>query len=102
MGALSAPRVTLSDLIMDVDYVLIMSVNPGFGGQSFIENALDKVRRLKEMINRKGAKCLIQVDGGVTTNNARALEEAGADVLVAGSAVFGAKDPMEAMRLIKG
>ena len=92
----------IEDIIMDVDYVLIMSVNPGFGGQSFIENALDKVRRLKEMINRKGAKCLIQVDGGVTTNNARALEEAGADVLVAGSAVFGAKDPMEAMRLIKG
>ena len=92
----------IEDILMDVDYVLIMSVNPGFGGQSFIENALDKVRRLKEMINRKGAKCLIQVDGGVTTNNARALEEAGADVLVAGSAVFGAKDPMEAMRLIKG
>ena len=92
----------IEDIIMDVDYVLIMSVNPGFGGQSFIENALDKVRRLKKMINEKGAKCLIQVDGGVTTKNARALEEAGADVLVAGSAVFGAKDPMEAMQLIKG
>ena len=92
----------IEDILMDVDYVLIMSVNPGFGGQSFIENSLDKVRRLKKMIVAKGAKCLIQVDGGVTTNNARALEEAGADVLVAGSAVFGAKDPMEAMRLIKG
>lgn len=92
----------IEDILMDVDYVLIMSVNPGFGGQSFIENALDKVRRLKKMIDEKGAQCLIQVDGGVTTNNARALEEAGADVLVAGSAVFGAKDQMEAMRLIKG
>ena len=92
----------IEDILMDVDYVLIMSVNPGFGGQSFIENALDKVRRLRKMIDENGAKCLIQVDGGVTTHNARALEEAGADVLVAGSAVFGAKDQMEAMRLIKG
>ncbi len=92
----------IEDILMDVDYVLIMSVNPGFGGQSFIENALDKVRRLKMMIDEKGAKCLIQVDGGVTAKNARALEEAGANVLVAGSAVFGAQDPMEAMKLIKG
>lgn len=92
----------IEDILMDVDYVLIMSVNPGFGGQSFIENSLDKVKRLKQMIVEKGANCLIQVDGGVTTSNARALEEAGADVLVAGSAVFGAKDKMEAMRIIKG
>ena len=98
----ATPIGVLEDILADVDLVLVMSVNPGFGGQSFIENALDKVRRLKAMINEKGAKCLIQVDGGVTTKNARALEEAGADVLVAGSAVFGAKDPMEAMQLIKG
>ena len=98
----ATPLSALDYVLEDIDMVLIMSVNPGFGGQSFIENALDKVRRLKKMINEKGAKCLIQVDGGVTTKNARALEEAGADVLVAGSAVFGAQDPMEAMKVIRG
>ncbi len=92
----------LEDVIKDLDFVCLMSVNPGFGGQSFIENSTDKVKRLKEMIVKAGSKCLIEVDGGVTTKNARMLEEAGADVLVAGSAVFGAADPYEAVRLIRG
>lgn len=92
----------IEDILQDLDYVLIMSVNPGFGGQSFIEHSFDKIARLKKMITKRGLNCLIQVDGGVTIQNARALETAGADILVAGSAVFGAKDKMEAMRIIKG
>ncbi len=92
----------LEDVIKDLDFVCLMSVNPGFGGQSFIENSVAKIKRLKEMIVKAGSNCLIEVDGGVTTKNARMLEEAGADVLVAGSAVFGAADPYEAVRLIKG
>lgn len=92
----------LEDILQDTDYILIMSVNPGFGGQSFIEHSIDKISRLKDMILRRGANCLIEVDGGVTTENARTLEAAGADILVAGSAVFGAKDKSLAMQLIKG
>lgn len=92
----------LEDILQDADYILIMSVNPGFGGQSFIGHSLDKISRLKDMILKRGANCLIEVDGGVTTENARALEAAGADILVAGSAVFGAKDKSLAMQLIKG
>lgn len=92
----------LEDILQDADYILIMSVNPGFGGQSFIEHSLDKISRLKDMILKRGANCLIEVDGGVTTENARTLEAAGADILVAGSAVFGAKDKSRAMQLIKG
>jgi ribulose-phosphate 3-epimerase len=70
-----------------------MSVNPGFGGQKFIETSLDKIRRLKQMLREKGSNALIQVDGGVGAKNAAALFEAGADVLVAGNAVFSAEDP---------
>lgn len=92
----------LEDILQDADYILIMSVNPGFGGQSFIEHSIDKISRLKDMILRRGANCLIEVDGGVTTENARKLEAAGADILVAGSAVFGARDKSLAMQLIKG
>ncbi|MEF9986034.1 MAG: ribulose-phosphate 3-epimerase [Bacteroidales bacterium] len=92
----------IEDILLDLDYVLIMSVNPGFGGQSFIEHSINKIARLKNMIIESGAKCLIEVDGGVTTQNARNLETAGANILVAGSAVFGAKDKLEAMRIIKG
>ena len=91
----------LEDIIMDLDYVLVMSVNPGFGGQSFIENSLDKVRRLKKMIDEKGAKCLIQVDGGVYLHNLNVPVEAGANVIVAGSAVFGSEDPAQAVRDFK-
>ncbi|WP_339684426.1 ribulose-phosphate 3-epimerase [uncultured Nonlabens sp.] len=78
----------LKDVIQDIDMVCLMSVNPGFGGQSFIENTYDKVTRLKEMITAKGCVTLIEIDGGVTDKNARQLVDAGADVLVAGSYVF--------------
>lgn len=96
------PVALLEDILLDLDFVLLMSVNPGFGGQSFIGNTLYKIKRLKEMIKEKGANCLIEVDGGVTQENARELEKAGADILVAGSAVFGANDKYKAMEVIKG
>jgi ribulose-phosphate 3-epimerase len=83
----------LEDVINDIDMVLIMSVNPGFGGQSFINNTYDKVKKLKALINKKGAATIIEIDGGVTNKNALQLAEAGADVLVAGSYVFKAEDP---------
>ncbi len=83
----------LEDVIKDIDLVCIMSVNPGFGGQSFIENTYKKIRQLKEIINRNDASTLIEIDGGVTNKNARELVEAGADVLVAGSYVFKAENP---------
>lgn len=85
-----------------VDMVLLMSVYAGFGGQSFIPETMDKIRFMREEIDRRGLKTLIEVDGGVNTKNAAAIYEAGADVLVAGSAVFCAKDPEKAVRLIKG
>ncbi|OAZ03040.1 ribulose-phosphate 3-epimerase [Flavobacterium succinicans] len=83
----------LEDVINDIDLVCIMSVNPGFGGQSFIENTYTKVSRLKDLIIKKGANTIIEIDGGVTNKNAAALVEAGADVLVAGSFVFKATNP---------
>ena len=91
----------LEDTINDIDLVLIMSVNPGFGGQSFIENTYNKVKQLKELITRKGASTRIQIDGGVTTENAKALADAGADVLVAGSFVFKSKNPLETIKQLK-
>lgn len=83
----------LEDVINDTDLVCMMSVNPGFGGQSFIEKTYDKIRKLKEIINRNGASTLIEIDGGVSDKNAKQLVEAGADVLVAGNFVFSAQDP---------
>lgn len=91
----------LEDVINDIDLVCIMSVNPGFGGQSFIENTYDKIRKLKALINKKGASTLIEIDGGVTNKNAAQLVEAGADVLVAGSYVFGATDPIATVADLK-
>jgi len=91
----------LEDTIEDIDLVCIMSVNPGFGGQSFIENTYDKVRALKELINRKGAHTLIEVDGGVNSENAKQLIDAGADVLVAGSFIFKGSDPAKTIRELK-
>ena len=91
----------LEDTINDIDLVCIMSVNPGFGGQSFIENTYAKVKKLKELITRKGASTIIEVDGGVTNKNARQLVEAGADVLVAGSYVFKATDPIATIKDLK-
>ena len=95
------PVEVLEDIINDVDLVLLMSVNPGFGGQSFIENTYNKIARLKKMIERRGSKALIQVDGGVSTENAAQLYAAGADCLVAGSAVFGSDDIMATIRKMK-
>ncbi len=91
----------LEDVINDIDMVLIMSVNPGFGGQSFIENTYEKVRKLKALINKKGANTIIEIDGGVTNKNATQLAEAGADVLVAGSYVFSATDPIATVADLK-
>ena len=85
----------LEDTINDIDLVCIMSVNPGFGGQSFIENTYSKVEKLKEMIIKKNASTLIQIDGGVTNKNAKQLAEAGADILVAGSYIFRSENPTE-------
>ncbi|GAA4455383.1 ribulose-phosphate 3-epimerase [Rurimicrobium arvi] len=87
------PVSALSEVIMDTDLVCMMSVNPGFGGQSFIPNTLNKIRELKKMITEKGASTLIEIDGGVTLENAATIIEAGADVLVAGNTVFSAADP---------
>ena len=91
----------LEDVIHDLDLVCIMSVNPGFGGQSFIENTYKKVKQLKEIIVRNNANTLIEIDGGVTDKNAAALVEAGADVLVAGSFVFNAADPIATIENLK-
>jgi ribulose-phosphate 3-epimerase len=91
----------LEDVIQDIDLVCIMSVNPGFGGQSFIENTYAKVEKLKALINKKNATTLIEIDGGVTNINAKQLVNAGADVLVAGSYVFGAQDPIATIADLK-
>jgi ribulose-phosphate 3-epimerase len=91
----------LEDVINDIDLVCIMSVNPGFGGQSFIENTYEKVRQLKALITKKGATTQIEIDGGVTNKNAKQLAEAGADVLVAGSYVFKAADPIATVADLK-
>ena len=89
----STPVCMLEDIIRDVDMVLLMSVNPGFGGQKFIENTIDKVKRLREMIDRKDCQTLIEVDGGVQGETAPRLVAAGVDVLVSGSYVFNAPNP---------
>lgn len=91
----------LEDTIKDIDLVCIMSVNPGFGGQSFIENTFEKVSALKELIQRKEASTLIEIDGGVTSKNAKALVDAGADVLVAGSFVFKSQNPTQTIQELK-
>ena len=91
----------LEDVIGDIDLVCLMSVNPGFGGQSFIENTFKKVKKLKQIIERNNASTLIEVDGGVTDKNAAQLIEAGADVLVAGSFVFKAENPTQTIKELK-
>lgn len=92
---------TIDEVLADADLVCIMTVNPGFGGQKFIYSMLKKVEQLKESIIRKGCQTLIEIDGGVTLENAGALVKAGADVLVAGNSVFGAKDPEATIALMK-
>ncbi|MGN0033060.1 MAG: ribulose-phosphate 3-epimerase [Candidatus Limimorpha sp.] len=91
----------LEDIICDLDLVLLMSVNPGFGGQRFIERTLSKTEKTREMIEKEGSKALIEIDGGVTVENAPLLFNAGADVLVAGSTVFKSEDPIKTIELLK-
>jgi ribulose-phosphate 3-epimerase len=95
------PIAVLEEVINDIDLVCIMSVNPGFGGQSFIENTYSKIERLKDLIIRKNASTLIEIDGGVTNKNAKQLVDAGADVLVAGSFVFRAENPSQTIAELK-
>ena len=95
------PVSSLEEIIGDLDLVMLMSVNPGFGGQKFIESSVDKTRRLRELIDRKNATALIEIDGGVNRETAPRLVETGADVLVSGSAVFKAADPVEEVRILK-
>lgn len=97
----ATPVNTLEDIIEDVDLVLIMSVNPGFGGQSFIMNAVKKVKQLREMIANSSSKAIIEVDGGVNLETGKLLADAGADMVVAGSFVFGSKYPMQTIRDLK-
>jgi ribulose-phosphate 3-epimerase len=94
----STPLASLEEILPELDYVLVMSVNPGFGGQSFLPRSLDKVRRLAEQIRQRGLTAQIEVDGGVDASNVRALVAAGAEILVAGNAVFGQGDPEAAAR----
>lgn len=91
----------LEDIICDVNVAMLMSVNPGFGGQKFIENTLSKTRRLRELIEKSGSKAKIEIDGGVNRKTGKLLAEAGADILVAGSAVFGAPDPVAEVVALK-
>ena len=95
------PVSVLDDIIQDVDMVLLMTVNPGFGGQKFIEHSIEKVKKLKTLIQKTGSHALIEVDGGVNGDTGRRLVEAGVDVLVAGSYVFGAPNPEERIHELK-
>ena len=97
----STPVCALEDVIADVDLVLIMSVNPGFGGQKFIENTIAKVKRLRQMISETGSHALIEVDGGVNAQTAPRLAEAGVDVLVSGSYIFAAENPQQVISQLK-
>ena len=95
------PVSVLEEILPDLDLVMLMSVNPGFGGQRFIEHSLDKTKRLRDLVERTGSKALIEIDGGVNRETGKLLVDAGADVLVAGSAVFGAKDPAEEIKFLR-
>lgn len=97
----ATPLGSLEEALKFADYILVMSVNPGFGGQRFISTALDKVRRLRRMIDERGLNVRIEIDGGIDLNNIAEVVAAGAEILVAGSAIFGAADPQEAVRLMR-
>ncbi len=97
----STPVMMLEDVIAELDMVLLMSVNPGFGGQKFIPNTINKIGRLKELIEKSGSHAVIEVDGGVNADTGRLLADAGADILVAGNYVFAANDPMKAIETLK-
>jgi ribulose-phosphate 3-epimerase len=94
----ATPLAMIEEVIAEVDYVLLMSVNPGFSGQKFIPSSLDKLRRLRDLIRMKSSPARIEIDGGVGPDNAAEVVAAGAEILVAGSAIFGAKDPGEALK----
>jgi ribulose-phosphate 3-epimerase len=98
----ATPLSTLDEVLPEIDYVLVMSVNPGFGGQAFLPGSFDKVRRLRQRIAERGLSVQIEVDGGVDASNVKGLLAAGAEVLVAGSAVFGSGDPEAAARRLLG
>jgi ribulose-phosphate 3-epimerase len=95
------PVDALKDILANIDLVCLMSVNPGFGGQSFIPHTLEKIRQLKQMITEQGLNVLIEVDGGVTLANAKSIMDAGADVLVAGNTVFKSADPVATIAQLK-
>lgn len=95
------PVSSLSDILHDIDLVCLMSVNPGFGGQKFIPYTLEKIKQLRTMINERGLKVQIEIDGGVTLENAPSIIAAGADVLVAGNTVFKSADPAGTIQLLK-
>ena len=95
------PITNLTDIIKEIDLVCLMSVNPGFGGQSFIENTFEKIKELKKLIKKSKTSCLIEIDGGVTNKNASKLIKCGANVLVAGNYIFNANDPKTNIRLLK-
>ncbi|MCI5559887.1 MAG: ribulose-phosphate 3-epimerase [Phocaeicola sp.] len=97
----STPVSVLEDILCEIDMVLLMSVNPGFGGQKFIPRTIEKIKTLREMIDKQGLSTIIQIDGGVNAENAHTLITAGADSLVAGSAVFNAPDPLTVIRQLK-
>ena len=95
------PVELLKDILQDIDMVLLMSVNPGFGGQSFIPHTINKIKRMREMIDEQSLNVKIEIDGGVTVENARMIIDAGADILVAGSTVFKAADPIKTIAALK-
>jgi len=97
----ATPVSVLEEILPDCEMVLLMSVNPGYGGQKFIESTYDKVRKLRSMIQEKGLNTLIEIDGGVNQETGQKLVNAGADILIAGSYVFGAKDPIETIANLK-
>ncbi|HEU5054816.1 MAG TPA: ribulose-phosphate 3-epimerase [Hanamia sp.] len=97
----ATPIFLLKDIIRDADMILVMSVNPGFGGQSFIEHSLEKIKELRKLINDSGSAATIEVDGGISLENAAQIINAGADILVAGSSIFKSDDPVETIRKMK-
>ena len=97
----ATPLSALDEAVKFADYVLLMSVNPGFGGQAFIPSSIDKVRRLRKMIDERGLKTRIEIDGGIDSENIAEVASAGADIIVSGSAIFGAPDPAIALRELR-
>lgn len=97
----ATPINSLSEIISDIDFVLVMSVNPGFGGQKFISNSIEKVKQLKKLINEKNPGCLIEMDGGIGEDNIKMLSESGVDMFVCGASIFKAKDKKSATKKLK-